>query len=128
MNTKLVCAVIREIGFDPDEINDELLNTLGDIANRGIDGGFPGFTYYADTLNFFRANKREIVELCHEMAEDSSLDVISFVVGFKCVDDDRESRDEIGRAIYGTPEPADYLVQNALAWFAAEEVASFLTQ
>ena len=35
---------------------------LADCAKHGADGGFPGFTYYSDTLSFFRCNRKDIVK------------------------------------------------------------------
>lgn len=124
MNTTLRNAVIEQLGFDPnDEENEEMLQTMSDIANHGIDGGFGGFTYYSDTIKFFKDNRSRIVEMAKEMADDFGQDVISFVASFNCLTDDPETRDEIGRAIYGSMKSDDTQVANALAWFTAEECA-----
>ena len=48
------------------------------------------------------------------------------VAGFNCLTDDAETRDEIGRCIYGNVEDDDVQVPNALAWFALEETAYYL--
>jgi hypothetical protein len=116
---KLYDAVVEQLGYD----EDELKGTLEDIASHGADAGWPGFTYYSDTCAFFESNKRAIVELINEMADEFGQDVISFVAGFNCLEDDRETRDEIGRCIYGKPNDDDTQVPNALAWFALEEMA-----
>jgi len=119
MNESLITAVKEQIGQDDDADYDP----LSDVANNGIDGGFPGFTYYSDTCSFFEDNKSDILDLVKGMAEDFDQDPIGFVAAFNCLTDDRETREEIGRCIYGTPNDSDYIVPNALAWFAAEEVA-----
>ena len=119
MNTQLIEAVKEQIGQDDEAGYDP----LQDVYNHGIDGGFGGFTYYRETSKFFVENQALIIELAKEEAEQFGQDVISFVAGFNCLGDDSETRDEIGRAIYGQPEEDDTQVVNALAWFAAEEVA-----
>ena len=122
MNTQLIEAVKEQIGQD-DEVG---YDPLQDVNNHGINCGFAGFTYYKDTSEFFAANRQTIIELVKEEAEQFGQDVISFVAGFNCLEDDSETRDEIGRAIYGQPEEDDTQVVNALAWFAAESVARFI--
>ena len=122
MNTQLVNAVIEQLGGSIDD-REDVNQTLEDVANHGADAGFHGFTYNADTCEFFSENRGLILELAKEYAEDFGQDVISMIAGFSCLNDDTETRDEIGRAIYGTPEHNDVMVQNALAWFALEEVA-----
>ena len=122
MNTQLVNAVIEQLGGDSDD-REEVNQTLEDVANNGADAGYSGFTYYADTCEFFTKNKSLIVELVKEYAEEFGQDAISVIAGWNCLEDDTDTRDEIERAIYGTPEHDDVSVQNALAWFALEEVA-----
>ena len=122
MNTQLIEAVKEQIGQDDEAGYDP----LQDVYNHGISGGFAGFTYYKDTSEFFAANRQTIIELVKDEAEQFGQDVISFVAGFNCLEDDSETRDEIGRAIYGQPEEDDTQVVNALAWFAAEEVARYI--
>lgn len=125
MNTKLQNAVIRQLGYTRND--EDLIPTLEDITNHGIDGGFSGFIYYADTIKFFKANRHEIIELVREMAQDFGQDPIEMVAGFNCLTNDFETREEIARAIYGRVAKDDSLVANALAWFAAEEVARSMT-
>jgi len=114
MNKKLTRAVIRQLGGR---------DYLEDVANHGASGGFPGFTYYSDTIAFFKRNRTEIIELVKEYSDEFGQGPISFVAGFNCLNDDPETRDEIGRAIYGRLQSGDTNVPNALAWFALEEVA-----
>ena len=117
MNAKLTAAVIRQLGGR---------ESLEDIANHGIDGGFTGFIYYSDTIKFFKVNRALIVELVKEMAEDLGETPIGLVASFNCLKMDThkaEDEAEISRALYGRLESDDTQVPNALAWFAAEEVA-----
>jgi hypothetical protein len=44
--------------------------SLEDVCNHGAYGGFPGFTYYADTLAFFKAHKADILALAQSQAEE----------------------------------------------------------
>ena len=117
MNKQLIEAVKEQIGQD----NEAGYDPLQDVYNHGISGGFDGFTYYRDTCKFFKENKAAIMGLLKDCAEQFGQDVISFVADFNCLDDNAELRDEIGETIYGQSE--NTTIPNALAWFAAEEVA-----
>lgn len=113
----LIRGVIRQTGRE----------NLEDIARHGVDGGFAGFTYYSDTCAFWKHHRDSIAELIREMANDFGQDSVSLVAGFGCLDDDTETRESIGRCLYGgRTTDEDIQVQNALAWFAAEEVARLI--
>ena len=103
--------------------DDDGYDSLKDVYEHGADAGYPGFTYYSDTCEFFQMNRAAIVQMVKDYADEFGQDAISFVASFQCLTDDAETRDEIGRAIYGQPEEDDCIVQNALAWFALEEAA-----
>ena len=100
-----------------------LLDTLRDIVHGGIDGGFTGFIYYTDTVAFAERNKDEILELARELAYDLGMDgAYSLVATFGCLGEGY-TPDSVADAV-NDPEHEDYTqVMNALAWFAAEEVA-----
>jgi len=116
---KLVNAVIRKIGID----------SVEDVNNHGIDGGFNGFVYYCDTVRFFNRNKADIMSMAESMAKEFGQSAIEMIQGFNCLGNGQGkerksdySLDEIARAIYsGKGESAD-IIKNAMAWFAAEEV------
>lgn len=129
----LIRAVIRQTGRE----------NLEDIARHGVDGGFAGFTYYSDTVPFFKRHRALIVELVNRMAEDLGENPAEMVAGFGCLAGhevhrlpDHEKRRKlaeylpsVSRCLYGgrlTDE--DTIVANALAWFAAEEVARAMTE
>ena len=115
METKLINAVQRQLGGR---------DQLKEVARHcNASAGWPGFTYYSDTIAFFKRHRAAIVSAVKEMADDMGQDVVSFVASFQCLDDDSETRDEIGRALYGRLRPDDTQVPNALAWFALEESA-----
>lgn len=116
MNEKLIKAVIKQLGDR---------TYLEDVCNHGANGGFIGFTYYSDTLTFFRKNKKEIVELAEDMANDLGEDVTNMIKGFICLKDYELSNSQIGKVLYGKFSDSGDNVQimNALSWFALEEVA-----
>lgn len=112
---KLVRSVIRQLGGK---------DSLRDIANNSIDGGFHGFIYYSETVPFFKRNRAEILELVRRYAEDFGTDPVSVVAGFNCLADDSETRESAARCLFGGRlTDDDTQVANALAWFAGEEVA-----
>ncbi len=118
---KLVRAVVRQLGGK---------ESLGDIARHGIDGGFSGFIYYADTVAFFKRNRAEIAELARNMADDIGDRPMQLVAGFNCLRDSAPAEREasIARCLYGARlTDEDTEVANALAWFAGEEVARAFT-
>jgi hypothetical protein len=115
--TTLRDAVLEALGGD----NDESIDTLRDVALHGADAGFPGFTTHADTCAFYEANRAEILALVGEQASEFGQTKIAFLQGFQCLQG--VDVDEIGRALYGSPNEDDVTVPNALAWFALEEVA-----
>lgn len=133
----LTRAVIRQIG-DRDN--------LEDVARHGCDGGFVGFTYYTDTVAFFKKNRVAIINLVNQMAEDLGEPPAEMVAGFNCLGGRQlcRTRDEASdwrvlaknRAVLAEYLPSVYRclgggrltdddtqVANALAWFAAEEIA-----
>ena len=116
---RLINAVIDNIGIE----------SVQDVINHGIDGGFNGYIYTADTVAFYKKHKKDIITLAKDMAYGLGENLIEMIGGFnwlkyydynknKWVED--EGQDAIGQTVYGNDH--DYMVANALAWFAAEEV------
>lgn len=115
ISAKLIRSVIRQLG-DRD--------SLRDVSRGGADAGFPGFTYYTDTSKFFRRNRADIVALVERMADDLGEEPVAMVAGFNCLEDDHDTRKSAAKCLYGGKlTDDDVLVENALAWFALEEVA-----
>lgn len=113
ISPKLIRSTIRQIG-DKD--------SLKDVYNHGADAGYCGFTYYSDTVSFYKRNKSDILELLKEQAENCGYyNVIAMVKSFNCLNDVNE--DEIGKTLFGTEKQWDTNIANALAWYALEEVA-----
>ena len=108
----LIRAVIRRVGMD----------SVSDITNYGIGGGFSGFIYTRDTVRFWQQHRKTIMSMLKEMGESLGENTLDMVAGFGCLKDMKLSTDEVAEALYsGRGEYAD-TIKNAMAWFAAEEV------
>jgi len=116
----LIRAVVRQMGGW-----ETFANYAPDIARHGISGGFNGFIYYADTESFAKANKDEILELASSQAQEIGYDsTFAMVRAFGCLKGDEFTDGDLMRAFCRgrNPEVGPNLL-NALAWYAAEEVA-----
>lgn len=98
------------------------LDQLEDVARHGADAGWSGFVYYSDTTAFFRRHKDDILRLASDMAHDMGEDMLAMVAGFRCLHGDYFPS-EIAEAIYGGETEGSDVIQNAMVWFALEEVA-----
>ena len=116
----LINAVIRRVGMD----------SVQDINNHGVDGGFGGFIYYTDTVKFYNRYKKQILQMAEEMAADlGEGDMLSMIQNFNCLSSGRYpdrkpdyTQTEIAQALFsGKGECVDQ-IKNAMAWYAAEEV------
>jgi hypothetical protein len=119
--TKLQRAVKRQLGSDTMQ---EFLETLQDVANHGAGGGFSGFTYYGETVDFTRRNRAEIMTQLKEDADSFGSSVSDMVCNFNCFKG--YSEDEILVALYSGTGDNVTTVYNGLAWYALESVASQL--
>ena len=117
-------AVIIQLGYDPDDMSEECRQTLSDINNHGIDGGFSGFIYYSETVEFFSRNRETILACAEDLAEALGEDCFTMISNFICLKGLNLKPSDIAKICY-TAEPHDdaQQVKNALAWFAAEETA-----
>lgn len=121
ISKKLINAVLRQLGGGK-----EAKESLGDVARHGAAGGFGGFTYYTDTVAFFKRNKKDILALVEQRADDFGEEPVKMVTGFGTFKHDApgEIYPSVARVLYGTKVREDDIqVANALAWFALEEVA-----
>lgn len=110
----LINAVINNIGLD----------SIEDVNNHGIDGGFNGFIFYSETHAFAMRYRKMIVRMLEEMANDMGEDVVSMVAGFgvfRRSPMDNEDRKDLYKYL-GGGRPAQGTITNVMAWFAAEEV------
>jgi hypothetical protein len=112
---KLTAAILENLDVDQ----------LADVARHGANCGWPGFTYTWDNVQFFNANKSEIIALAKQTSDElGSGGVISLVRSFNCLITARKpnySEDEIAEAIY--TEGGEDVIKEAMAWFALEEIA-----
>lgn len=112
----LVRAVVRQVGGWA-----EFQDRAADVATYGASGGFGGFIYYSETCKFTAKNRAAIAEMAEAMAADcGNADAVELVAGFRCVD---STRADIARALYGGRGGDTTNAENALAWFALEEVS-----
>jgi hypothetical protein len=111
----LINAVYNRIGKE----------SIQDVNNYGINGGYSGFIYYSETAKFYSRYRKLINKLVFEMAESLGEEAQSMVLNFNCVNSDHDTRHDIASCLYGGKlsqlKDANH-VPNALAWFAAEEV------
>jgi hypothetical protein len=119
--TKLEKAVCEALSDDPQEA----LDTLRDVANHGADAGFPGFTYYTDTVKFFDAHRRAILAMLRDLAEEVGSTPSNLLDNFHCLQN-IGCKDPMAQLAAGEGEDL-VQIKNALAWFALEEVARRLT-
>jgi hypothetical protein len=110
---RLTRAVLRRVDRD----------SLEDVCRHGASGGVSGFTYYTETLAFYKSHKADILAMAQNMADDMGEEMLAMVAGFNCLKDDKLSATEIGEALFSGRGDAAQSVRNAMAWFALEEVA-----
>ena len=93
-----------------------------DIIRYGADSGFSGFIYYSETTAFFKRNRRSILAHLDAICFDIGEDRISVLKSWRCLN--HLTSDEIARGLYEGGKSDDVTqVQNALSFFALEEVA-----
>lgn len=145
MNNQLIKAVIEQLGDDPDRflsqhslkyetlVNDtDLLQTLKDVSDHGASGGYGGFIYHRDTCKFARENMPLIIEQLKEDTSNYGVDVFEMVSNFNCLNENYPAF-EIASVIFDQADEAsindgaDTQILNALAWYALEEVARYIT-
>lgn len=90
-----------------------------DISQYGIDKGFHGFISYSETIAFTKRNRKAIIEMAKEQANDFGTGLVEMIKGFTCLQGVSEA--EIIDGLAGASE--ETRVPNALAWYAGEEVA-----
>lgn len=124
LDSKLIRAVVSQLGGW-----ESFQESAPDISNHGIDGGFHGFIYYADTEPFARRNRKLIADMASQQANEFGTGVIEMIRGFGCFRNGTKPTDEeIGSALYAGEDVEDGLpILNALAWYAGEEVARSYT-
>lgn len=72
METNLEQAIIEQLGYE--SIDDDCKQTLADICRGGGNAGFSGFTYSSEMEDFFKENKKAIVEHLKDQASEFGSD------------------------------------------------------
>lgn len=116
---QLVRNVVRQFGGW-----ESFQESAPDVCRGGIDGGFHGFIYNADTEPFAKRNRHLIAAMASQQADELGTGVIEMIRNFGCFRHGTKPTDEeIGSALYAGKDAENGLpVLNALAWYAGEEV------
>lgn len=109
----LIRSVIRQLGDK---------TYIEDVNNHGAGNGFSGFTYYSDTVYFFRKHRKDIISLVKDLSEGLGEQTITMISNFNCLKDMKIGTDEIAESLYTNKGKLNDQIQNAMAWFALEEV------
>jgi hypothetical protein len=111
---RLINAVVSRIGKD----------SINDVNNHGIDGGYSGFIYYSETHSFAMRYRKDIIKMLLEYAESLGEDVVTMVSNFGVFRSnpmDEEDKMDLYKYI-GGGKCEQGTITNLMAWFAAEEV------
>lgn len=121
--TKLQKAVIEQMGYDVKTDKDDYMEIFRNLRNAS--DGYSGFIYYSDTINFYKKNKKLIIEHLKQLSQDLGQNFLDTIKGFNCFRDSDITIDDIGEIIYGNKTKNSYYtnVANALSWYALEETA-----
>jgi len=125
----LARSVLRALGYNE---GTELLDALRDVSTHGADSGWSGFTYYSETVAFCKRHRKDIVARIEQDADDmggadTGVDgAASLVKSFVCLHDEYTT-DECARALYGRYDEKLDVIYNALAWYALEDVARYVS-
>lgn len=109
------------------ELGSSSEHVLRMVAEHGADGGYVGFSYYVDTVQFSEQHMDLITETLLEDCREYGYKTMSrFVITFSCLQDGFHE-EEINRCLYlavGAKNKDYYTpIMNALAWYALEKVA-----
>lgn len=100
---KMIRAIRRQLATDQ----------LADVATYGADAGYPGFSYYTDTVKFYNRHEEAIWQLLEQDADDFGFDSVpAYIASFNRASD----------AVDITQ------FKNLLTWYALEHVARNLTE
>jgi len=113
---ELINATIEQFG-DWDSFKENYEN----VCNNGIDGGFEGFIYHHNTVEFVEDNFDNIMAFSKEQAEElGEPGALTMFSKFKCLEE--FSIDEISEALYSKESEYRDNILNGIAWYIGEEV------
>lgn len=121
INPKLASVVIRQFGGWQ-----TFQEKANDVYNHGIDGGFCGFTYYAETTDFTKKHKKLIIENVMQFADEIGESFTKVIADFNYLKNSGITENDVTMALMSPRSCDDYVLQqvyNALAWYAGETVA-----
>ena len=111
--TSLDRRVLRQLGC-----HDDAVGSAKDAARHGADGCFNGFTHTAETVAFFKRNRKAILESLAELAHDCGEIPSQALANFRCL---KSAGITDPMAVLANTRHDDYdTVPNALAWFALD--------
>lgn len=125
INPKLASAVIRQFGGWED-----FKEKAPDVANHGIEGGYRGFIYYAETAAFVKKHKKLIIENIVQLADEIGENFAKVIADFNCLKKSGITENDVIIALMYTRLNDDYLMReiyNALSWYVGETVANEYT-
>ena len=127
--TKLQQRVIEQLSGE-NELNEDNVSTLKDVANYGADAGFVGFTYYSDTCKFFDDNKELIFkQLLDDRVNSGYNSLTEMLSSFRCFKD--VDTYDIEAFLINSDDKSNNeqtTLKNGLAWYALETVACQLEE
>ena len=121
--------VIRSLGYPmrgSGRIFKNLSGQFENCAEHGANVGFCGFIYYSETIAFYKANRKDIVNHIETTVAELDTDIISMVQCFGVFRNSTPpTASEIGRALWGSfNHKNDFTaLYNVFAWYALEEVS-----
>lgn len=118
IDSKLIRAVIRQNGGWSN-----FKSIAYDVYDHGANSGFSGFIYYDDTVKFTKNNKQLIIQCLFDLNLDlyGNKNYIETLLYFNCLKGFTPI--EILDGLNNPKSDYRFLVFNALAWFALEEVS-----
>jgi hypothetical protein len=128
-SNKTIHAVIVALGYRLSHSTKkdfrELSQELKEVSEHGADCGWSGFTYYTDTIAFYKKHRQDIVQHMEQTAADMGTDIISMVQSFGDFrNSDKPTPSEVGRALWESKTEEDLTnLYNLFSWYVLEEVA-----
>jgi len=124
---KLINAVLK--GFNCSTFA-EVQQTMNDVRNHGIDGGYGSYCYYSDTHAFAMKHRKQIVSLLEERANDFGQEVVEMVANFgqfRTNKMDNDERKDLYKYLGGGKCEVGG-ISNLMCWFAVEEVCRWFEE
>jgi len=128
---KTINSVIIALGYHPLHNTavefKELSGIFKDCSRHGANSGFTGFSYYTDTVKFYKKHQNDIVSHMEKTAAKLNTDVISMVLNFDEFrnSDDPPTPSNVGKALYNKKLcwTGLYELYNVFAWYTLDEVS-----